>query len=120
MRYLLMILVFFSVNAFAGARFTMQGNHFDHAKGELFPLVGLSLDQKIWGDNLHVNGWGGFGQRPTEAGDKDWMSYKIGLDYYIHGIMVGAGMFQNFGFADGVMLDGSETGEYMKMSFKLW
>lgn len=124
MKFLVSAIVLLSSSlCLAGGNLTFTNQIYD-GKVKVNPMVGLAVDQHIF-DRIYLTSWAGFGQRPLMMEDKSWGSAKLGLDYRMDRLTIGAGMGLNTTAEDLTVISklfGNESEQlgYVKLSYKLW
>ena len=118
-----LLVTFLGSISMAGGRFTVGTQVFE-GQAAVHPILGVSVDQHLLG-KLFVQSYAGIGSRPDEGVTKHWASGKLGLDYRMNGISVGAGYGLNSQPDDlssiaQVANADQEQSVYMKIGIQLW
>ena len=82
MKQFLVIVSFtlFSTFAFATGKLSVQGNWYNDGQA-VRPMVGLSVYEKLFVDNIHLNAWTGYGTQFLETNDDvNWYIAKAQID----------------------------------------
>jgi len=120
LRIALLAIMLSTTIAHAGGTLSVQAT--DYGTRGIYPMVGFSIYQPLV-MKFAADSWIGYGKRPIEGGEREWMSGKLGLQANIKQLTFSFGAFANSSAVDDMVsvdTDKVETGGYAKLSYKLW